>query len=59
MQALSVNKKVTKEVVLKQNAKSSSKRSKKGSKWREESNQFREAMRANRLMTVPDKKGRK
>lgn len=58
MQALHVNKKVTKEISLKQNAKQSTKKSKKSSKWREESKQFRDAMRATRLHTQPNKKGR-
>ena len=59
MQALSVNKKITKEAALKQNAKSTTKKSKRGSKWREESQKFREAMRANRLISQPDHKGGK
>lgn len=60
IKALHVNKKVIKEVASKRNAKSSTKRTKKGaSKWREESQQFREAMRANRLVSQPVQKGRK
>ncbi len=58
MQALHVVKKVAKEVALKQNAKASTKKSRKGSKWREESRQFREAMRANRTVSQPAKKGK-
>ena len=48
MQVLQVNKKVSKEVSKKLSGKGSKRSKKKNSKWREESNQFREAMRANR-----------
>mmetsp|Transcript_4121 Transcript_4121/g.9252 ORF Transcript_4121/g.9252 Transcript_4121/m.9252 type:complete len:275 (+) Transcript_4121:125-949(+) len=57
-QVLQINRKVTKELSKKKQGKGSKKRSKKGTKWRDESNNFREAMKANRLISKAEKEGK-
>lgn len=57
MQVLQVNKKVSKELSKKKNGKSK-KKSKKSDKWRQESNNFREAMKTNRLISKAEREGK-
>lgn len=58
MQVLGENKKVTKELKKRMNGKASKKKSKKGSKWLKESNDFREAMKTNRLISKAEREGK-
>lgn len=55
---LQAQKKATKELSKKLSGKSLRKRNKKGSKWKEESATFREAMKANRLISKAEKEGK-
>ena len=57
MQVLQVNKKVSKELSKKKNGKWK-KKSKKSDKWRQESNNFREAMKTNRLISKAEREGK-
>ena len=57
MQAIQTHRKVVTELTRKgKNGRNS--KGKRGSKWREESNAFREAMKANRLITKAEKEGK-
>ena len=58
MQVLQKNKKVAQELAKTLKSGGTVEKSRRRSKWREESKRFREAMKANRLITKAEKEGK-